>query len=63
MSRQCHYKCLHTPFRKFCRRTARLAASPLGQRGNAALYVCEFLPEIRQNYARKYVYVTYDDTT
>ena len=29
----------------------------------AKLYACEFLPEIRQNYARKYVYMTYNDTT
>ena len=26
-------------------------------------YACEYLPEICQNYARKYVYMTYDGTT
>jgi hypothetical protein len=45
-------------------RTTHLAASPPGQRGNAApLYACEFLPEIRPNYSRKYVYMTYGGTT
>jgi len=28
----------------------------------ATLYACEFLPEIRPNYARKYIYMTYNGT-
>jgi len=45
-------------------RTARLSAPPrrAARQCRATLYACEFSPEIRPDYARKYIDMTYDDS-
>jgi hypothetical protein len=62
--RQRRHRCLHTTFRQILPAYSLKipAVPPIWRLCRATLYACEFLTGIRPDYARKYIYMTYDDT-